>query len=178
MKSIDTSKATGAIFSDDRKYRYALWRLWSMTRKPLMFIGLNPSTATEITNDPTVVRCMTRAAKNGFGGLLVANLYAFVSSNPNVLTGEEENYVGKDTDEYILSMSKMAEVVVCGWGSFPAVNGRADAVLKMVQDPHCLGVNMDGHPKHPLYISYDKQIMKYKGRSNEYANIILRQTSS
>jgi len=76
VKEIDLSIPQGAIFSDDGKYHYSLWRVWSQVRPILLFIGLNPSTASSSTNDPTITRLMVRANNESFGGLLAANLYA------------------------------------------------------------------------------------------------------
>ena len=47
-------------FSPDRRYRYALWRHWGATEVPryLMVVGLNPSTADETKDDPTIRRCI------------------------------------------------------------------------------------------------------------------------
>ena len=47
-----------AKFSKDRIYRYALWRIWDDTLPKLLFIGLNPSTADETNDDPTMRRCI------------------------------------------------------------------------------------------------------------------------
>jgi hypothetical protein len=150
---IDLTTPMGAIFSLDGKHRYALWRMWSQTRKPLMFIGLNPSTATSITNDPTITRCMARASNDGFGGLLVANLFAIVSSDPSILLNNSEA-IGNETDEYLRQLIGLAGKVFCGWGSFPAAKIRSQEVLKLIPEPYCLGVNAGGQPKHPLYVSY------------------------
>ena len=51
----------GAFFSSNRKYRYALWRVWDHTKPYVMFIGLNPSIANETDNDPTIRRCINYA---------------------------------------------------------------------------------------------------------------------
>lgn len=158
MKTIDLSLLKGAIFSDDGRYRYALWRVWKQSPKLLMFIGLNPSKANQWFNDPTITRLVVRADKDGFGGLLAANLYAMVSTNPNDLL-TRENPVGNDTDDYLKQMIDMSDKVLCAWGTFPAAKARAEIVLKMVSAPHCLGTNRDGTPKHPLYIPYDQKIM-------------------
>ncbi len=160
MKSIDLTILKGAIFSDDRKYRYALWRVWSARKPPLLFIGLNPSTANEVTADPTITRCMVRATRAGFGGLLMANLYAYVSSNPEVLL-RDGDYIGGDNDVYLNQMIGLAGRVVCAWGSFPAANVRAAAVLKLIAEPYCLEVNRDGQPRHSLYVAYDIPITPY-----------------
>ncbi len=159
MKEIDLGNLTGAIFAEDRIYRYALWRIWS-TRKLLLLIGLNPSTANEIATDPTISRCITRAWREGFGGLLMANLYAYVSTNPKVLLKSGE-FIGIENDDYIKQMVSLASKTVCGWGSFAAAKNRAKVVLEMIKEPYCLGINKDGSPKHPLYISYDKPLVLY-----------------
>ena len=50
-----------AIYSDCERYRYALTRTWDESGKRALFVMLNPSTATEVQNDPTVERCERRA---------------------------------------------------------------------------------------------------------------------
>ncbi len=160
MLQIDLSIPKGAIFSEDRKYRYTLWRVWNLNKKPLMTIGLNPSVANESKDDPTITRLMSRAYKSGYGGLLMANLYAFVSTNPESLLNNG-NAVGEFTDDYIREMVKLSECQLCGWGSFKPVVKRASIVYPMLTNPFCLGVNADGNPKHPLYIGYDVPMVKY-----------------
>ena len=160
MRDIDLQIPIGAIFSEDRKYRYALWRLWNPNRPFLMTIGLNPSIASELKDDPTITRLMSRAYKTGYGGLLMSNLYSFVSTNPDNLLNNG-NAVGELTDYYIKEMVKLSEVQLCGWGSFKPVIKRCGEVYKMLNNPHCLSINADGNPKHPLYVSYDTPMKKY-----------------
>lgn len=38
---------------------------------------------------------------------------------------------------------------------------RANEVLNMIPIPYCLDINKDGHPKHPLYVKYDTELIKY-----------------
>ena len=77
---------TGALFSPCKKYRYRLWREWS-DEVPAVFVMLNPSTADEIVNDPTVERCERRARAMGFGGLRVANIFAL---RADMVSGERD----------------------------------------------------------------------------------------
>ena len=156
---IDLASPTGAVFSPDGRYRYTLWRVWSQALPKLLFVGLNPSTANHTMNDPTITRCIERATREGFGGLLVGNLFSLVSSNPEILVGDDQA-VGPDTDVYLQKMIGMAARVLCAWGSFPAVKDRSATVLDMIPEPYCLGVNSDGQPKHPLYIPYRVQMVK------------------
>jgi hypothetical protein len=170
MRIIDLSLAKGAIFSEDRKYRYALWRVWNPSKSLLMTIGLNPSVASEIKDDPTITRLQVRAYKEGYGGFLMANLYAYVSTDPKALLSiptdpkvllNNGDAIGEFTDYYLKQMVMLSERQLCGWGSFKPVIYRASEVYKMLNNPYCLGINADGNPKHPLYISYDTPMVKY-----------------
>lgn len=162
---IDINQPTGAVFSEDRLYRYTLWRRWNRNLPMMLSIGLNPSKAGEFRNDPTVVRDMVRAVRLGFGGIFKGNLYAYVSTDPNELLGDGDfgYFVGEKTDYYLRQMIKLSVKHLVGWGSFKPVIMRADVVLKMIPEPYCLGVNKDGQPKHPLYISYQTPMVKYEG---------------
>jgi len=128
-----------------------------------MTIGLNPSTAAEINDDPTITRLQARAYKTGYGGLLMANLYAYVSTDPKELLGDGDFgwFVGEHTDYYLRRMIDMSDKQLCGWGSFKPVILRAPTVYSMLKNPYCLGVNADGQPKHPLYISYDTPMVRF-----------------
>ena len=71
-----------AVLSEDRKYRYLLSRNWDDTKPTVLFIGLNPSTADEKEDDPTINKCISYAKSWGYGKVLMANLFAFRSTNP------------------------------------------------------------------------------------------------
>lgn len=150
---------SGAVFSPCRKYRYRLWRTWS-DAAPAVFVMLNPSTADEIENDPTVERCERRARAMGYGGLRVANIFALRSTDPSALYIEQDP-VGPDNDAAILESVAGAGLVVCAWGAHGNLHDRGLAVLRLLRDagvtPHYLHMNRDGTPKHPLYVGYDVQ---------------------
>jgi len=161
MKEINLEIPQGAIFSDDRKYRYALWRIWSPQKPILVQIGLNPSYANEFKNDPTITRGIVRADRTGFGGFIMGNLDAYVSTDPKALLNNGYA-VGEFTDYYLKQMIKLSERQLCGWGSFKGMAKRANTVYAMLPNPFCLGVNADGQPRHPLYISYETPMVRYE----------------
>ena len=66
-----------AVYSDCERYRYALTRIWDQAGQKALFVMLNPSTATEVQNDPTVERCERRARALGFGAFRVTNIFAW-----------------------------------------------------------------------------------------------------
>ena len=71
-----------AKFSNDRIYRYALWRVWDESLPKLLFIGLNPSTADEINDDPTMRRCIRFAKDLGYGTFIMGNIFGYRSTDP------------------------------------------------------------------------------------------------
>ena len=140
----------GAKFSIDRKYRYALWRIWNNSKPKAMFVGLNPSTADEIANDPTVRRCIGFAQSWGYGGLLMANIFAYRATDPKEMQ-RAKSPVGLKNNHWLRKLSQEAAIVICAWGDGGGFMGRGKKVLGMLDNIHCLKMNKSGFPTHPLY---------------------------
>lgn len=152
--------ASEAVYSDCERFRYVLTRLWAPAGKKVLFVMLNPSTATEVQNDPTVERCERRARALGFGGFRVANIFAFRATDPKVMRAERDP-VGPDNDAAIDESCVWADQVICAWGAHGSHLGRGiqlEARLRASGLPlFHLGLTKDGQPKHPLYVGYDVQ---------------------
>lgn len=147
-----------ALFSPCMEYRYTLMRQWDSKLKRVNFIMLNPSTADEKVNDPTVERCQRRASMMGFGTLDVTNLFALRSTSPTLLY-THKSPVGDYNDAHILTTAKTADLVVVAWGNHGAYMDRGAQVLSMLLGngvkPHCLALTKINQPQHPLYVSYE-----------------------
>jgi hypothetical protein len=153
------SRETGARFSVDRRYRYALWRVWDRSRGICNFLLLNPSIADEVTNDPTSVRCERRARRWGFGGLIVTNLFALCATDPAGLRRVADP-IGPENDAAILEAARGAGLVLCAWGNYGAYLDRAAAVRALLAGlgvtAYGLALTKRGEPAHPLYLGYDR----------------------
>jgi len=150
--------ASGAEFSDCRKYRYVLWRRWDWQgyANQLMFIGLNPSTADESEDDPTVRRCIGFAKSWGFGGLLMMNAYAFRATDPKVMK-KALDPVGRGNDEAFGYRRTQVGLIVACWGAHCSPE-REKRVCEVIDKPiYCLGKTKAGRPKHPLYLRADTE---------------------
>lgn len=148
----------GAKFSRCRKYRYTLWRRWSLAESAdmVMFIGLNPSTADETQDDPTVRRCIRFAMEWGFGGLLMMNAFAFRATDPKDMKAEPQP-VGPGNDRAFRTHRTRVGMIIAAWGTHCAVE-REQRICKVINRPiHCLGQTKAGRPKHPLYLRADTQ---------------------
>ena len=149
-----------ANFSSCRKYRYSLSRIWDKQKKFVLFIGLNPSTADEEVDDPTIRRCSGYAQKWGYGGFIMVNLFAYRTTLPSNL--KKVKYpVGRDNDKYIVKLSKKADITVAAWGNNGNLYGRDKQVLSLVPNLMCLKVNKSGQPAHPLYLKKDFKLTKF-----------------
>lgn len=139
------------VFSPCRTYRYALWREWIGGEGYAMFVGLNPSTADETQDDPTIRRCIAFAKAWGYAGLCMTNLFAFRATKPKDMMAAEDP-IGPENDAHLLALSRGAGVVVAAWGALGTYGGRHNAVRSMLPTLHCLSLTKDGHPGHPLYL--------------------------
>jgi hypothetical protein len=154
---------SGATFSPCRKYRYKLWRIWDDSLPMVAFIGLNPSTADETKNDPTITRCINYAKKWGYGGMYMMNIFAFRATDPNVMKAEKRP-IGPENDYHLYDIAKSVESVVCSWGNHGSHADRSEFVTSRLFDDmklHCLGTNKSGEPKHPLYLKADLEPIEF-----------------
>ena len=149
-----------AVYSPCEAFRYTLTRTWDPAGRKVLFVMLNPSTATEVQNDPTVERCERRARALGYGSFRVCNIFAYRATDPKVMRAQTDP-VGPANDAAILDGADWADTVVCAWGTHGAHKGRGaevEALLRASGKPlYHLGISKEGHPKHPLYIAYAHQ---------------------
>jgi hypothetical protein len=141
---------TRAQLSICRRYRFALWRRWAAGPQ-VLFVMLNPSTADETEDDPTIRRCIGFARSWGFGGLAVGNLFAFRTPSPVLLRSAPEP-VGKNNDNWLLRLLAESELAVAAWGNHGRFLGRSDAIRATLPMLHILGITSLGEPRHPLYL--------------------------
>ena len=166
-----------AVFSPDRRYRYVLTRQWSEDASThALFVGLNPSVATEEANDPTIRREIDFAKRLGHGALVKVNLFGLVSTDSLGLV-QVKDPNGPENDHHLFEQASRvnATVIVC-WGSHKRTKEQAVLVRKRAEfvldeflhrgiGLFCLGVNSDSQPKHPLYLKAETQLRVYGGLS-------------
>lgn len=150
----------GCDMSDCGRYRQRLWREWDADLPRCAFILTNPSAARHDVTDPTDTRIYMRSVALGFGRYDIGNLAPLISSKPKILHTHPDPFGAADYgNQVLLEIVESADMVICGWGADPFLAGRARAVLQLLRDAghgpklHCLGLNKDGSPRHPLYIA-------------------------
>lgn len=151
----------GAEISNDNKYRYLLWRIWEKSLPLIAFIGLNPSTADDKLDDPTIIRCINFSKEWGYGGFYMLNLFAFRSTDPLNLKKEFDS-IGLENEKYIKSIIHQVNKVICIWGNHGIYLNQNKKILNLIKNPYCLKINKSGEPAHPLYLKKDLLPIEYK----------------
>lgn len=152
MNGRETVFAGGsAVISECGRYRYLLERegdALTTGADRAAFVMLNPSTADATLDDPTIRRCRAFAKLWSCDGIIVANLYAFRSTDPSALWACDDP-VGPENDDHLYTLGVCPGRIVCAWGA----NAREDRVREVVDVLRdvdaallCLGVTKSGHP--------------------------------
>lgn len=150
-----------AEVSGDGVYRYELGRSWDESKPSLEWIMLNPSTADADVDDPTIRRCIGFAKRDGFGSIIVHNLYALRATNPKTLLDCHIIEAFGDNERWL--SRQCADVTVAAWGANPAAEAWMKCVLwrgvfRSRPLLLCLGQTASGAPRHPLYVKGDKEM--------------------
>lgn len=164
MSSDRYTKSTAVWGGEKSEYRYSLKREWFGGKGKMVFIMLNPSTADEKVDDPTVRRCMNRAMSDGYGCCEIVNLFAIRGTDPKVLK-QVDDPVGPENDKHIERAVKSAKAVVIAWGNHGQFLDRNCRVLEILSEHmafcYCYGLTGAGEPKHPLYQRKDQEFENF-----------------
>lgn len=148
----------GAEISEDGQYRYSLWRTWDVGLPTVAFIMLNPSTADGVEDDPTIRRCIGLAKSWGYGTLVVGNLFALRTKEPEDLY-DHQAPVGPENDDYLREIVADDPLVVAAWGHHGGLDDRGREVVDLLDvDLFALDTTQEGHPAHPLFQPADADL--------------------
>lgn len=159
-----------AWFSECKQYRFALTRRWSAAPGFVLWIGMNPSTATAEVDDPTMTRVRGFTDRLGYSGYVMTNVMDYRATNPkDLLCVAPCSAMNLPT---IMDYATTAGIVIAAWG---AVDRRLRCYATRVEDMlnlagvdiFCLGTTKDGSPRHPLYLKGDTPLVMYLGKDEK-----------
>lgn len=147
MSLFETRTAT---FSPCRQYRYRLVIRWS-EGDLLTVIGLNPSTADEVLDDPTLRRVKGFARDMGLAGVQMLNAFAWRSTDPSVLPKIADPVGPENTLANLAAwIREHSPYAVAAWGT--KIMPERERELLTLSDLHCFRHTKAGKPEHPLYL--------------------------
>lgn len=118
MKTIKTTLATTAVFSDDGLKRYLLTKSWDSAKPNLAIIMLAPSEASGVALDNTTMLVLNNASRLGYGSVTILNLFATL----NDFGLKQAELEDLENRKVILSAAKTADVIVYAAGVGKAKN--------------------------------------------------------
>lgn len=146
----------------DNSARYILGKY---NENPLIFVGINPSTATAEENDNTISIIEKIAFNFGYDGYIMLNLCPIRATKINndffkACTEKEMT----DNLEYVKSIIKEGQNVVAAWGChitdsslfIQALTEINEIINSANANWVCLSKTKYGHPHHPTRIAYSK----------------------
>ena len=158
------------------EYRYILG---TRGKKPLICIGINPSTAAPDALDPTLQSVQRIALSNGYDSFLMFNVYAQRATRPDDMEQQcnqqlhEEN---RKAFRYLLSLSD-EPAVWAAWGNIIMKRSYLmDCMKDFLADGEAAGAKWytagpllkSGHPHHPLYLKRDTALLDFDIESYLY----------
>lgn len=158
-----------AVFSDDGVYRYSLTRRWREDLPTLFVVMLNPSIASGMRDDPTVLAVQVFARNAHYGAITIGNLHALISSDPKALRRVADP-VGPENCQTLCAMVDLAlfegSEILCAWGASLFIAKNID--LDFIQYARAknvrlltLGKTKSGAPRHPLYTPYSTKFTEF-----------------
>ena len=146
-----------AEFSIDKKERYSLKREWDKSKNKILYIMLNPSLADDKNDDPTIRRLISFTKKYNYGGFLVGNIFTTITPNPKEI--DKSKGISVKNFEKLLKLINKVDQIVYAWGD----NIEEPQLLKeLVLNPKCFGKNLNGSPKHPLYLPLSSKLESFR----------------
>ena len=152
------------------EYRYILG---TVGKKPLICIGINPSTAAPDDLDNTLKSVERIAKGNGFDSFIMFNVYAQRATNPDHMDQTLNEQLHRENMlafRWILERSGETPAVWAAWGTIVEKRDYLKLCLSdMVEEGNRFGArwyhagkpSIKGHPHHPLYLKKDSQLMDF-----------------
>ena len=146
-----------AEFSIDKKERYSLNREWDKSKNKILYIMLNPSLADDKNDDPTIRRLINFTKKFNYGGFLVGNIFTTITPNPKEI--DKSKGMSDKNFEKLLNLINKVDKIVYAWGNSVE---EPQHLKELILSPKCFGKNLNGTPKHPLYLPKNSILIDYR----------------
>jgi hypothetical protein len=147
-----------ATFSEDKTRRFVLFRQWDKSKPIATIIGLNPSTADDTEDDPTIGFVYRVLSNNGYGGFFMTNLFTMITPHPKELIRDED--INHAMEIWKASMY-FSSTMIFAWGRFDSY-GRNETAKRIYRDAMCFGKLKNGEPRHPMYLKSNTILTKFR----------------
>lgn len=155
-----------------QEYRYILG---TRGQRPLICIGINPSTAAPDDLDNTLKSVERIALGNGFDSFVMFNVYPQRATDPDAMERRCNLALHRENLEafrYVLSLSRDPAV----WAAWGTIIEKRTYLARCLEDMIAVGqeygarwftagaISKKGHPHHPLYLRKDAGLDPFDAR--------------
>ena len=145
--------------------------LGTVGHKPLVCIGINPSTAEPGKLDNTLASVERISLANGYDSWIMLNVYPQRSTDPNNLHELRDFTIDRDNMNAIrMILEEYKPTIWAAWGRIihkrPYLMNSLYEIIGASKANGCRWVNAgpllkDGHPHHPLYLKSTEQLRDF-----------------
>ncbi|GGL60328.1 DUF1643 domain-containing protein [Sporolactobacillus putidus] len=182
MKIVSENIKSTAVFSEDQnhEYRYLLTREWDSNKKKATVIMLNPSKATHLKFDTTIMNVhnfIIDYENESYGSYSIVNLFAYRSTDPKLLVNRRQNFE-MENDKFLKDAFDNSDIIIIAWGrdfskvnaiTRREINARISNVLEILRAyQNKIYIFWDGKeelinimPRHPVFLKSYWKLIEY-----------------
>jgi hypothetical protein len=156
--------------------------------KPLITVGINPSTATPLALDNTLKSVERIALNNGFDSFIMFNVYPQRATNPDDMHSEMDKDLHEQNMKAFKNLLKGIKGTPIAWAAWGTIINKRAYLKTCLRDMVDIAIAYDvswkkagkiskeGHPHHPLYLKKDSELEDFDVKN--YANICLQEQTN
>lgn len=155
-----------AVMADNNLYRYRLTRIWDKDKEVVGVIMLNPSKATSLKTDNTIMNLINYLIEKDYGGVDIVNMYAYMCRDPKNLKFRDQSYESLN-DDYIAQVAYKRNIFIIAWRHKENIRRKREIetlLLPYTSKLRCFEDSNGKSPRHPLHISDKWKVIPYTFR--------------
>jgi len=175
LKIIDCN----CFFSDCQSYRWSIDLKISLSKKEIIFVGLNPSKSNHAFLDNTTKKIIKICNKYNYGNIKLINLFGLVSTSPKLLQVHNDPIGFLNNKVIENNINYWSKTINCdlwiGWGNKGTLFNRDVQVYKIIKKyiflkkkkfsrntkPLHINKTIFNNPMHPLYCPDNSKLLKF-----------------
>lgn len=170
--------------TNDNKHRFALGEVDKNPGKLLFCFGINPSTATPTSLDPTVKHIKEISQAHGYNSWVMLNVCSQRATDPNKMDDEQKEILHSKNLKIISRLLKQHSDnsdILFAYGDLinkkPYLEKNLCEIINIIKKTnysgkcYCLGKTKSGNPRHPLYQKTNTAFVTFSLDGHTYSEI-------
>lgn len=174
MRPWKSNELVKVMYDESKQHRLKLICTWDENLPECLYIMLNPSSVELDKCDQTIDTCIKIASYNGYGSIIIVNLFSLRTATPEKLLESNVRTIPQNIDIVKQSIDE-TDMIIAAWGKEGAWFNANYSILKYMEDNgknlHYLHTDAYGYPMHPIYIKAVTHFKEYYYQENQNVRI-------